>query len=81
MLDHYNEQQTDGCMVLTELFMKTLLQNAVADVSMLLDVSNQDKQAMARGAPSLNWHEYLHLIKSATSMYDRRKLGRPSHCS
>jgi hypothetical protein len=36
---------------------------------------------MAWGAPSLNWHEYLHLIKSAASMYDRRKLGRHSHGS
>jgi hypothetical protein len=75
MLDRYKEQQTDPRMVLTELFQKTLLQNAVADVSMLLDVSNQDKQAMAWGASSLNWHEYLHLVKSAASMYDRRKLG------
>jgi hypothetical protein len=82
MIDRYNEQQTDPQMILlTTLFQKTLLQNAVADISMLLDVSNQDKQAMARGAPSLNWHEYLHLIKSAASMYDRRKLGRPSRGS
>jgi hypothetical protein len=52
MLDRYNEQQTDPRMVLTELFQKTLLQNAVADVSMLLDVSNQDKQA-SHGTGSL----------------------------
>jgi hypothetical protein len=81
MIDRYNEQQSDNHMILTTLFRKTLLQNAVADISMLLDVSNQDKQAMARGAPSLDWHEYLHLIKSAASMYDRRKLGRHSRGS
>ena len=81
MIDRYNEQQTDDDMRLTGLFMKTLLQNAVSEISMLLDVSNQDKQAMARGANALSFSEYLHLLKSAAALYDRRKLGRPSRGS
>ena len=78
MIDRYNELQTAADMTLTGLLTKTLLQNAVADVNMLLDVSNQEKQAMARGAQAFSYTAYLQLLKSAATLYDRRKIGRSS---
>ena len=75
MLDRYNDQQPMEASRLNPLFAKVLLQNAVADVSMLLDVANQENQAVARGAPTFDFHQYLALLKSAAAHYDRRKFG------
>lgn len=78
MLDTYNEMQMDTNMRLHDSMMKTFLQNSVTNVTMLLDVSNQEKQAVARGAPVFNYAQYVNLLKSAAALYDRKKLARRS---
>ena len=76
MFDQYNEQQIEPTMRLNDMMMKTFMQTAVSDINMLLDVSNQEKQAVARGAPVFNYFQYLQLLQSTAALYDRRRLSR-----
>jgi len=73
MYDQYNEQQLDPAMRVNDMMMKTFMRTAVAEVSMLLDVNNQEKQAIARGAPVFGYRQYFDLLKSAAAQYDRRR--------
>jgi hypothetical protein len=79
MMDQYNEKQLKARKRLSDEMMKEFLQAAVASVTMLADVSNQDQQIVARGARELTYTEYLSLLKSAASTYDRKRaVGRRS---
>jgi hypothetical protein len=74
-VDRFNEQQSDPNMRLSAPMMKTLLEAAVSQVPMLLDVSNREQENIVRGVPPFNYVEYLQLVKSAASLYDQKKVG------
>jgi hypothetical protein len=42
---------------------------------MLLDVTNQERQSITRGATTFTYYQYLDLLKSAAALYDRRKVA------
>ena len=48
-----------------------MLKNTVADITELQSVKQIEDQSIARGKPPLGWEEYLELLLSACSQYDK----------